>query len=112
MSPHHCTPTSSALYQHTHCPLAWPPPLPSPYTHHTDDRIELQLAESMAAKYKAKQPAIVVCHSYPLNWALPTAPTWFVGDPCPPDRKDSPWVYSVGRTMFETDLLPKDFLPK
>jgi hypothetical protein len=76
------------------------------------DRIELELAQIMPEKYKARRSAIVVCHSYPLNWAVPEPPKWYVGDHCPPDRKAHPWVYTVGRTMFETDLLPRDFLPK
>jgi hypothetical protein len=83
-----------------------PPPLPP------EDRVELEYAQSLPNKYKARRAAVVVCHSMAPNWALPVPPKWAAGAHCPPDPKAHAWVYSVGRTMFETDLLPKSFVPK
>jgi hypothetical protein len=65
----------------------------------------------MPVKYRHTRSAVVVCHSVPTNWAFPE-PMHMMGAQCPPNPKEFAWVYSVGRTMFETDRLPAVFVPR
>lgn len=76
-----------------------------------EDRGELEYLQSLPVKYRNTRSAVVVCHSVPTNWAFPE-PMWVSGAPCPPNPKEFAWVYSVGRTMFETDRLPAVFVPR
>lgn len=46
---------------------------------------------------------IVVCHSTPDAWVPSKFPGWDAVAPCPPPRAR----FAIGRTMFETDGLPK-----
>ena len=48
------------------------------------------------------RPAVVICHSLPTNWASDPA-TNGPSDQCPPDSLKHGIVYTIGRTMFETD---------
>ncbi|CAJ1900748.1 unnamed protein product [Cylindrotheca closterium] len=51
---------------------------------------------------------VVVCHSEPGAWSVPT-PLYESPWPCPPpiqDNNKKKWKKLVGRTMFETDRLP------
>ncbi|KAF6259241.1 hypothetical protein COO60DRAFT_1700898 [Scenedesmus sp. NREL 46B-D3] len=76
-----------------------------------EDRLELEYLQSLPAKYKSRRAAVVVCHSMPTNWAYPE-PMWVSGARCPPNPSEFGWVYTVGRTMFETDRLPALFVPR
>lgn len=59
------------------------------------DRAELEHLQALPAKYRTlNRPAIVVCHSVPVNWAWPE-PMWTAGAPCPPNPKEYAWVYQV-----------------
>jgi hypothetical protein len=53
-------------------------------------------------------PTIVICHSGPLAWAAPQPA--FDTPPCPPSGVDRASAFVVGRTMFETDQLPAEYL--
>lgn len=70
-------------------------------------RQDMRMMEKNVAQ---KRPAIVVCHSFPSNWATEDPGAW-TGQ-CPPDPKQHPYVYQIGRTMFETDRLPAFFVDK
>lgn len=48
---------------------------------------------------------VVVCHSEPGAWSVPT-PLYESPWPCPPPVMHKKWKKLVGRTMFETDRLP------
>ncbi|KAL3944384.1 MAG: hypothetical protein SGBAC_001548 [Bacillariaceae sp.] len=48
---------------------------------------------------------VVVCHSEPGAWSVPT-PLYESPWPCPPPAIHKKWKKLVGRTMFETDRLP------
>ena len=60
---------------------------------------DVQMQEDLPAK-----KTIVVCHSEPGAWSVPT-PLYQSAWPCPPPARDK-WKAVVGRTMFETDRLP------
>lgn len=49
---------------------------------------------------------IVLCHSEPGAWSVPK-PFYQSGSPCPPPVGLVGWHRVVGRTMFETDRLPR-----
>ncbi|KAF8072768.1 hypothetical protein HT031_000428 [Scenedesmus sp. PABB004] len=76
-----------------------------------EDRAELEHLTTLPAEAARERAAIVVCHSVPTNWAVPE-PVWQVGARCPPDPRERGWVYTIGRTMFETDSLPAEFVPR
>ncbi|GAX75853.1 hypothetical protein CEUSTIGMA_g3296.t1 [Chlamydomonas eustigma] len=48
-------------------------------------------------------PAIILCHSLPPNWWTVGQQEALGGQDCPPDPRVAAYVYTVGRTMFETD---------
>jgi hypothetical protein len=75
------------------------------------DRFELHAMTAMPQLLGKQTGAIVVCHSMPTNWPWPT-PMWVSGARCPPHEDEAGWVYTVGRTMFETDRLPRAFVPR
>jgi glycosyltransferase involved in cell wall biosynthesis len=52
--------------------------------------------------------AIAVCHSEPGAWSTPQR-LFDSGAPCPPPIAN---VYTIGRTMFETDRLPAGWLER
>ncbi|KAG2452970.1 hypothetical protein HYH02_002307 [Chlamydomonas schloesseri] len=84
-----------------------------------EDRSELQALEAQAGGLHSPSPlhppvpraAVVVCHSLPTNWQLPE-PTSGADDQCPPAAVKAGYVYLVGRTMFETDRLPRAFVAR
>ena len=52
--------------------------------------------------------SVVVCHSTPDLWRPAKFAGWDEVQPCPP-----PWAtFSVGRTMFETDAMPADWVAR
>lgn len=53
-------------------------------------------------------PTTVICHSGPLAWAAPQPA--FDTPPCPPAGLERAGTHIVGRTMFETDRLPAEYV--
>ena len=51
---------------------------------------------------------VVVCHSTPDAWVPSKFPGWDDLAPCPPKAA----AYTIGRTMFETDTLPGDWVER
>lgn len=75
------------------------------------DRKDLEYLQSLPATYGKQRPAVIICHSVPSNWAVPEE-MFGAGARCPPNPDEFGWVYVIGRTMFETDLLPNFFVPR
>lgn len=49
---------------------------------------------------------VVVCHATPDAWVPSKFPGWDVLAPCPPSDE----AFTIGRTMFETDSIPADWV--
>jgi len=58
------------------------------------------------ASMQDKRHTIVICHSEPGAWSVPT-PRYDSANPCPPTGNTSDYHKVIGRTMFETDRLPQ-----
>eukprot|EP00798_Chlamydomonas_sp_ICE-L_P005101 gene5101-34901_t len=66
--------------------------------------------QKVLTEEELKRPAIVVCHSFPDDWRRKgelNYPTNIPGVPCPLAEMKNRYTYQIGRTMFETALLPK-----
>ena len=53
-------------------------------------------------------PTIVICHSGPLAWSAPQPA--FDTPPCPPAGLGRAGTHVIGRTMFETNRLPGEYM--
>lgn len=45
----------------------------------------------------------VLPHMYCVYCRMYPSPMGWAGAKCPPDPREAPYVYAIGRTMFETD---------
>ena len=70
------------------------------------------LTKVVAARYQpptAEQfKGVVVCHSPPDAWKPSKFPGWDELAPCPPRGA----AFTIGRTMYETDAMPKDWVAR
>lgn len=55
-----------------------------------------------------KKWKVAVCHATPDTWHKDGAFGWGMTNPCPPPGAK----FTVGRTMYETDRLPKEWVPR
>lgn len=55
-----------------------------------------------------RRKGIVICHSTPDAWVPSKFPGWDELAPCPPASA----TYTIGRTMFETDSMPSDWVAR
>ena len=73
---------------------------------HAAQQQQLMMLETATVTSTGNENTIFICHSEPGAWSVPT-PSYDSGMPCPPHPTHDSNIIVVGRTMFETDRLPK-----